>query len=147
MDGLSTAASIIAVIGLTAKIPSTCLEYGRNVKNAKTDIIRLHSELRNLEDILKGAKKLCEDPPTSNFGLLNKPLHNCFVDCTKGLSKLFAKLEPGNRNKWAAKIRLRALKWPFESKQIDQNIRRIAGHQETITLAFHINHRWGNSNL
>ena len=41
MDGISGAASIIAVVDISAKIASLCFQYSVAVKNAKEDIKRL----------------------------------------------------------------------------------------------------------
>ena len=135
MDGLSAVASIFAVVDLAAKSASICLEYGQNVKNAKTDILRLHKELINLEEVLQEANTC-----TSSFQPPNKAL-NCIDACYKDLSDLLAKLEPGKTKKLAAKIRLRELKWPFETKEIDRTIQRIAKYKETITLALQISQK------
>ena len=138
MDGLSAAASILAVVELAAKTASICLEYGHKVKNAKTDIQRLRSELTNLEGVLQGARDLYKDTYTSSFQPPNKALEDCIDACSKELSNLLRTLEPGKTKKLAAKIRLRELKWPFETKQINQTIQRIAEYRETITLALQI---------
>ena len=135
MEGLSAAASIFAVVELAAKSASICLEYGQNVKNAKTDILRLRKELINLEEVLQEA-----NTRTSSLQPPNEAL-NCIDTCFKDLSGLLAKLEPGKTKKWAAKIRLRELKWPFETKEIDRTIQRIARHKETVTLALQISQR------
>jgi hypothetical protein len=41
MDGLSGAASIIAVVEISAKVVSLCVQYSVAVKDAKRDIERL----------------------------------------------------------------------------------------------------------
>jgi hypothetical protein len=41
MDGLSGAASVIAVIDMSAKIVSLCFQYSMAVKDAKDDIERV----------------------------------------------------------------------------------------------------------
>ncbi|KAK4220684.1 hypothetical protein QBC38DRAFT_493706 [Podospora fimiseda] len=48
MDGLGAAASVIAVIELTAKLISLCLEYSSAVKNARSDIERLRNHTERL---------------------------------------------------------------------------------------------------
>ena len=99
MDGISAAASIIAVIGLAAKIAPICLEYGRNIKNAKTDIVRLQVELRNLDSILEEAKNLCKGASKSSFGVSHQAVQNCLDDCSEDLSRLLDKLEAGEPKK------------------------------------------------
>lgn len=62
MDGLSLVANVVAVVELPAEVASLCAEYSKAVKNAKSDITRLHVELTSLEAALKGAQALIEVP-------------------------------------------------------------------------------------
>lgn len=62
MEGLGIAANVIAVIELSAKVASLCLEYSRDVKRAKSDIQRLLRELGTLKVALEGARQFLESP-------------------------------------------------------------------------------------
>ncbi|KAK4221348.1 hypothetical protein QBC38DRAFT_348147, partial [Podospora fimiseda] len=48
-EGLGAAASVIAVIELTAKLISLCLEYSSAVENAKANIERLRKDTEILK--------------------------------------------------------------------------------------------------
>ena len=137
MDGLSAAASILAVVELAAKSASICLEYGHKVKNTKTGIQRLHSELTNLKEILEAASNLCGNTCTSSFQPPNKALKDCIDACSKELSNFLGTLEPRKPKKRATKIRLAELKWPFETKQIDQTI-PLTRYQRKAISRIHI---------
>jgi hypothetical protein len=52
MDGLSGAASVIAVIDISAKIVSLCFRYSMAVKDAKDDIKRVQRKLSDITHIL-----------------------------------------------------------------------------------------------
>ncbi len=56
------AASVIAVIDLSAKVTSRCSEYHANVKNARDDIERLQGEAQRLKETLEQAQSLCNGP-------------------------------------------------------------------------------------
>jgi hypothetical protein len=62
MEGVGAAASIIAVIELSAKVASLCVQYSSAVKNAIPDIKRLQGELEGLNTTLQGARELLESP-------------------------------------------------------------------------------------
>jgi hypothetical protein len=53
MDGISGAASIIAVVDISAKIASLCFQYSVAVKNAKEDIKRLQGKVNDIKDVLR----------------------------------------------------------------------------------------------
>jgi hypothetical protein len=58
MAEIGLAASIIAVIQITAAVTTQAYKYGQNVAKAKEDIERVREELINLEGILKQLKEL-----------------------------------------------------------------------------------------
>lgn len=62
MDSLGSAASVMAVIDLTAKVASLCVQYYKAVKSAKSDIERLLRELDGLSTTLEGARVLLGGP-------------------------------------------------------------------------------------
>jgi hypothetical protein len=58
MDGLSGAASVIAVIDISAKITAACYQYYTAVKNAKDDIERMQRKVGDITHILEKLKLL-----------------------------------------------------------------------------------------
>jgi hypothetical protein len=58
MDGLSGAASVIAVIDISAKIVSLCFRYSMAVKDAKDDIEHVQRKLSDITHILEQIKQL-----------------------------------------------------------------------------------------
>ena len=62
MEAVGAASSVIAVIELSAKVASLCLEYSRAVKNARDDIIRLQCEIDHLKDVLVEVTQLLDGP-------------------------------------------------------------------------------------
>jgi hypothetical protein len=58
MDGLSGAASVIAVIDISAKIGSLCSQYSMAVKDAKNDIDRVQRKVGDITHILETIKQL-----------------------------------------------------------------------------------------
>jgi hypothetical protein len=60
MDGLSGAASVIAVIDISAKIASLCYQYSVAVKDAKDDIERVRRKVSDITYILEKIKQLLD---------------------------------------------------------------------------------------
>ncbi|KAK0739040.1 hypothetical protein B0T21DRAFT_307466 [Apiosordaria backusii] len=136
MDGVSAAASIIAVIDLSAKVACLCVQYYSDVKNAKSDIKRLQGELQGLEKTLQGARELLESPNGKSLktsqGLVDG-LANCSSQLKQLQLRLEKKLHHGPAHKTMRRLGLRALKWPFKSKEIDTIIKNLERYRDTLS--------------
>ena len=80
MDGLSGAASIIAVVDIFAKVASLYFQYSLDVKNAKNNITRLQRKVKDIKGVLENTKQLLDGPgkarlPTTD--MLSVPLKQC----------------------------------------------------------------------
>lgn len=133
------AANVIAVIDLSAKVTSACAAYLKAVKNAKTDIERLQSELRNLDVVLHGAERLVKGPDGSKLQTMEQ-LKKALLEASSQLQKLVTKLEDkqGKGRKVMSHFGFRALKWPFESSEVDSIIRDIERNRNSISVALAI---------
>jgi hypothetical protein len=58
MDGLSGAASVIAVIDISAKITSICYQYAVDVKDAKNNTERVQRKVGDITHVLEKLKQL-----------------------------------------------------------------------------------------
>ncbi|KXX73153.1 Vegetative incompatibility protein HET-E-1 [Madurella mycetomatis] len=136
MDGVGAAASIIAVIELSAKVASLCVQYSSAVKNARPDIERLQGELQGLKTTLQGARELLESPNGKSLktsqGLVGG-LANCSAQLTQLQLRLEKKLN-GSARKAMRRFGFRALKWPLESKEIDTIIKNLERYRDTLSV-------------
>lgn len=136
MDGLSAAASVIAVIQISAQLFDLCRTYYLNVKDARKDIQRLRNEINSLQDVLVNVVDLANAPESASLktlDLINKqdgPLNQCQLE----LTALLAKLDPGESTS-KVKLALRSLKWPLHSKEIDQALLAIGRYKNSFVLA------------
>lgn len=130
------AANVIAVIDLTAKATSACAAYLKAVKDAKTDIERLQSELRNLDVILHGAARLVKGHDGSKFQTMGQ-LKGALSDASSQLQQLIVKLEDkqGKTRKAMSHFGFRALKWPFESAEVASIIQDMERNRNNISAA------------
>ncbi|KAF2474193.1 vegetative incompatibility protein HET-E-1, partial [Lindgomyces ingoldianus] len=137
MDGLSGAASVIAVIDISAKITSLCFQYSVAVKYAKDDIERVR---RKLDDITRVLEKIVQLLSRQDKAPLSTT-HGLFTSCSQCLRELTdikAKLEPGKTRKTMSRIGMRALKWPFTSKEVGRIVSSLEGYEQTFTLALQV---------
>jgi hypothetical protein len=142
MDGLSGAASVIAVIDISAKIFELCQTYVSAVKEARKDIQRLRDGVTSLQDVMTDVRDLAEDPISSRrsvFSHLNQ--HNGPVQqCERDLRRLASRLELGEGENKMRQFGRRALRWPFSTKDIDKRLQIINDHKATFTLALTSDH-------
>ncbi|KAI1523476.1 WD40 multi-domain protein, partial [Pyrenophora tritici-repentis] len=137
MDGLSGAASVIAVIDMSAKITALCLQYSRAVKDAKNDIERIEKKVGDIKRVLKSIKKLLDGPHKARLSTTHG-LFKSLKQCLWELQELEEELKPGKTRKTMSKFGVRALKWPFTSKQVEKIVSSLEGHKHTFTLALQI---------
>jgi hypothetical protein len=141
MDGLSAAASVIAVIQISEDVVSLCSQYLKAVKNAKSDIVRLQGELSNLKTVLEGAQKLLEGPNAVRLEtsrLLLDGLRGCYSQLEDLGTKLKDHLITKHKGKGMRLFGLRALKWPFESKKVDNVIQTLSKFRDTLSASLNI---------
>ncbi len=71
MDGLSAAASVIAVIQISAQVFDLCGAYYLNVEDARKDLLRIRNEVNSLQDILVNVVDLANAPQSSSLRTLS----------------------------------------------------------------------------
>ena len=140
MDGLSGAASVIAVIDISAKVASICFQYSVEVKHAKDDIERLHRKINEVKDVLKRLQQLLKQDESrlSTTRTLLDPLQRCFQELNDLEGKLKAKLEPSLGRKAMQRFGMRALKWPFTSKEVEKAVQDLENYRNTFSLALQV---------
>lgn len=148
MDGLSAAASVIAVIQISGTVISLCSQYLTAVKNAKSDIERLQGELRSLETVLEGAQKLVEGPNGVRLET-SRPLLDGVRGCSSQLADLKSKLEQNLKHAKTGKIKwIRdRTKWPFESKDVENIIKILNKFRSTISDSLNIDQTYVEDGL
>jgi hypothetical protein len=137
MDGLSGAASVIAVIDISAKIIAVCYQYSKAVKDAKDDIGRVQRKVGDITHILKKIERLLDSQDKTRLSTTDGLLDS-LSQCLQELKDMEAKLNPGKSRKIMSRIGLRALKWPFTSKQVDKIVSTLEGFEQAFTLALQV---------
>lgn len=133
MDGLSAAASVYTLVELAVKVLSLTLEYSTQVRSAKEEISRFRLELEALIKVLRSLHELAQNPKATKL-VTFRSLAESIQQCETDLEHL-QKLEPSKSRKAMNKYGVRALKWPFESKQLHNYIRIFERYNSTFNAA------------
>lgn len=94
MDGLSEAASIIAIIKVCGKVILLCHNYCQNVKNATTEIKKLQTMVINMKLVLTDVQQLFDKHDKTKL-LTAYKLFNNLKENLLLLQGLMKKLELG----------------------------------------------------
>lgn len=137
MDDLSAAASVIAVIDISAKIASLCFQYSVAVKNAKEDIQRLQKKADTIGYTLGELKQQLGRPDGTRLSTTRKSTES-LQECLALLQKLEIQLESGKTRKAISRLGGRALKWPFKSKEIEKILASLEKYEQTFSLSLQI---------
>ncbi|PNP50371.1 hypothetical protein FNYG_15962 [Fusarium nygamai] len=136
-EALGVASSVIAVVELSVKVLSLCLQYSREVKNAKDDIERLRKEVATFKATADELKALLEGPHGKELKA-SRHLVSVIEDGHSALGKLEQRLQPSTGRKAMSRFSMRALKWPFESKDVEGTIQNLEHCRGNISLALNI---------
>jgi hypothetical protein len=117
MDGLSSAASVIAVIQVTGSLVKLCGGFIQEVKDARDEIFELQRSIAGLQWTVQELQKILQGNdgkalPTSRL-VIN------ITDCLSYLHAFQARLDPGKGKKLMRKVGFRALKWPLKRAEVE----------------------------
>jgi septal ring factor EnvC (AmiA/AmiB activator) len=137
MDGLSGAASVIAVVDISAKVASLCFQYSVAVKDAKSDIERLHRKVNDINNVLEKLQQLLDKQEKSQLST-TRNIVDSLKECHQQLQGLKDQLEPSRGRRAMQRVGVRALKWPFTSKQVEKMVIVLEQYGHTFSLALQI---------
>ena len=133
MAGISEVASVIAVISVSAKITSLCSQYSIAVKNSRKDIERLQRKVSNINDVFGQVEQLLNGRDKTLLSATHN-LSDSLKDCLLQLGELKMQLEHDKTRKAMSRFGIRALKWPFTSKEVEKYIASLESYEQIYTL-------------
>lgn len=137
MEVVGSAVTVVAVIDLSAKVATICVQYLRDVKHAKADIERFKGELDSVTNLLRRVEALLQGAGRTSLST-SIGLKNALGDCKIQLQQLNTALDPGKTRKVMSRLGARALKWPFETKEVEKAIRSLERCKGTISLVLQV---------
>ncbi|KAI1821026.1 vegetative incompatibility protein HET-E-1 [Xylaria intraflava] len=132
-----TAASALAVVELSVKVASLCLQYSKDVTHAREDIERVYKEVCNLKAASEAVDKLLKGANGKELEAARQLL-TPLQDSLSRLQELESKLSLGKGRRVMNRLGLRALRWPFERKDVEQAIQDLVRCTQTISLSLQI---------
>jgi hypothetical protein len=137
MDGLSTAASVIAVIQITGSIASVLKGYYEFARDARGNIQKLYHSVNSLETVLTALNDLKVRKSDSGLllttALLENP-HGPLQEACRELESLRKKLgNPSRFDKRIARIRQSAI-WPLQEKDVEKIVKVLDSHKSSLEL-------------
>ncbi len=137
MDGASAAASVVALLEVSLKVVSLCKEYYSKVKDAKDDINRFRLEFQTFVHILRGLRKLAKDFKTAHI-FASQSLVGSITQCQSDLKILEQKLNPGKHQKTMSRFGMWALRWPFQSSDVEKIMQSLERYKSTFNATLNI---------
>lgn len=148
MDGVSTVASVIAVVQITQAVGKALRDFYRDLRDARSEIEQLYDSVVSLETIAKGLESLVaksgqdmmnvallEDPE----GPLKKALKELqSVKTTLGVEVLagstFQKIKLSVRKELR-----RSIGWPFKKGDVMAIVQRLESHRNILMMDISVN--------
>ncbi|KAH6974799.1 vegetative incompatibility protein HET-E-1 [Ilyonectria destructans] len=137
LEALGVIASLLAVVHSSAKVASLCFYYYRDVKNAKDDIDRLQREATNLKKASESVQLLLKGPNGAKLEA-SQELMVAAKDSLLQLRELEQVLSPGTARKAMSRVGLRALKWPFQNKDVEKIAQGLGRCTHAISLGLQV---------
>jgi hypothetical protein len=137
MDGISSVASVIAVIQLTGSLVKLCGGYLREVKDAREEILTLQQTITGLQGTLQDLQKLLQSD-NANALPTSLPLVSKIADCLSDLQALEATLDPGKGRRLMRKVGLRALKWPLKRTEVEGVTKNLERYKSSFLLSLQV---------
>ena len=126
------AASALAVIELSAKVATLCLQYSNDVKGARDDIARLQKEITNLQALSESVKGLLDGPHKERLEA-SQQLRDNLNGSRLQLERLNNELTPSKERQVMRRVGLRALKWPFKAQDVEDEVKSLGRSMRHIS--------------
>lgn len=129
MEGVAAAGSVITILQITEEIGRLCRRYIHEVRHAQRDIHRLQSKASALHKVLTRLN----NEPHSNIDA------TAVQKCCKDLSSIQERLKPKTKHTPMKRVGFRALKWPFSSKEVEEQTQALEGYLIIFNTTLQLN--------
>ncbi|KAJ6047584.1 hypothetical protein N7460_003731 [Penicillium canescens] len=140
MDGLSSAASVIAVIQLTGSLVKLCGRYIQEVKDARDEIFALQRSIAGLHGALQDLQKFLQNNDGKTLSTSTRLVSN-ITDCLSDLRALEARLDLGKGKKLMRKVGFRAFKWPLKRTEVEGVTQNLEKYKSLFLLSLQVDQR------
>ncbi|KAF8432526.1 hypothetical protein BGX38DRAFT_1276683 [Terfezia claveryi] len=120
MDGLSVAASVIAVVQIAGQVMSLCVNYYSIAKNAQSDIKCLLDNIVALISLFQHIEALSKGPGAAKLVASKELIEGIALELKQEFQKLKKILEPEERQ-GIFQYFSRRLTWPLKKEDVDKS--------------------------
>lgn len=128
MEAVGAAASIVALVEITAKLAKTLKEYYDDARAASGDIQKLYRSVQSLKFLLDAIQTLKRGK--ERFQNASGPLKQAEEELERILDKLV--ILPKDQRKRDRVFQ--SLKWPFEKKEVEKTLVAIERAKSSLNL-------------
>lgn len=126
--------TILAAVTTSATVITLISRYYSSVKNAREDVKRFSASVEEIHSVLQKVQALASGPNVAKLPALD-PAVAAIEQSLREITELEDQLNPKMGGKMMRRVGLRALKWPFTSKQMDEYITRLERRKAMLSLA------------
>lgn len=126
--------TILAAVTTSATVITLISRYYSGVKNAREDVKRFSASVEEIHSVLQKVQALASGPNAARLPA-SDPAVAAIEQSLREITELEEKLSPKTGGKMMRRVGLRALKWPFTSKQMDEYIVRLERRKAMLSLA------------
>lgn len=141
MDGLSGAASVIAVLQISESVISACYQYIKTARGARKDILQVIKMVNDLKGTLDGIQYLLNDDSDNEDPCLPllKSLDSTFATCREAFEDIAKQLGIAiNAPSTERPIEITFLKkviWPWKEKEVTKILESLERFKTIFSLA------------
>lgn len=136
-EALGVSSSAIAVDDLPAKVLSLCLQYSQEAKHAYDDVNRLSREVAAFQATIGELAVLVRGSHGEELSAWQQ-VKLVKEDAYSKLGELAQRMEFSTGRKTMSHLGARPLDWPFESKEVEENIQNLKLCRDNISVALNI---------
>ncbi|OQE34671.1 hypothetical protein PENCOP_c016G07939 [Penicillium coprophilum] len=134
MDGLSTTASVVAVIQLAKGIVNICGGYIQGVKDSTEEIKSLQHQVADLQVALEKLSELRQRPGGNKV-----PTSQTLIDdANQSLKTLEKKIKPRSKRKFMSKPWARSLMWPLTRTEVKKILKELESYVSSFTFSLEL---------
>lgn len=126
--------TILAAVTTSATVITLVSRYYSGVKNAREEVERFSALVEEIHSVLQKVQAHTSGPNAARLPA-SEPAVAAIEQSLREITELEEKLTPKMGRKMMKRVGLRALKWPFTSKQMDEYITKLERRKAMLSLA------------
>lgn len=137
-EALGLIVNCLTVADLAAKVIATLYKYGEDVSHAGEDIDRIRDMVNQLSEVTSSVQELLEHHGNSHGLRTFQLLRDGVLGTEKKLQRLVDDLSISTGRTRLRRFGLRALKWPFHSRETEGILSNLRASLDILTYSLQI---------